>query len=215
MVKIPLASKAIRATCAIVDGLLALAAVGCLALNFSPVVFVFALLLLGGMGFYSFLAFRSAAVVDTREKTLTVRGIVSRTDDLKGAARVYTREAFLGGGVTRSVVVEDAQGRELSFIPTLNTVNKGYASEIAAKALAQALGAEFVPTVAPELYDRAAKRAKRKENKERSKTQEKRNSPAADGQNDRPASQDRSEKEESSEMGAEEINYDEMDDLDL
>ena len=163
MKRISLAAPRTRIGCILGDVLVAAAVVLWLILAFSWWAALAAVLAAALMGFYSVQVVRSAILVDPGAKTITLRGIQARTDQAAGAARVYTREVSVNGQATRVIVVEDDGGKVLSTIPTLNTVNNGYISEIAALELARALGAQFCPTVPPHLYDRRARRQYRKE----------------------------------------------------
>ncbi len=191
MKTISLAAPAVRICCVIGDVLVAGAAVVWLVLAFSwwaLVVVALAGLLLG---FYNVQVFRSVILVDPEAKTITLRGIQARTDQVAGAALVYTREVSVNGQATRVIVVENGEGAVLSTISTLNTVDHGYASEIAALELAKALGASFRPTVPPHLYDRKARRQYRRE--------QRKGQPPAEEVREAPPS-------------AEPVNYDEGDD---
>ena len=163
MKTISLAAPAVRICCVIGDVLVAGAAVVWLVLSFSWWALLVAALAGLLLGFYNVQVFRSVIQVDPGTKTITLRGLQARTDRVEGAAQVYTREVSVNGQATRVIVVENGEGAVLSTISTLNTVNHGYASEIAALELAKALGAQFRPTVPPHLYDRKARRQYRRE----------------------------------------------------
>lgn len=163
MKKIPLAAPAARFGCVLGDVLIAGAAALWLLLAFSWWALLVTALAGLLVGFYNVQVFRSVILVDTETGTITLQGIQARTDQAAGASRVYTREVSVNGQATRVIVVEGADGSVLSTISTLNTINHGYASEIAALELAKTLGAEFCPTVPPHLYDRKARRQYRRE----------------------------------------------------
>lgn len=156
--RIPLSSPAIRASCAVGDVLLAGFAVVWLVFSFSWLAVLVTVFVLALACFYTIQVFRSAILVSPEEKVLTLTGLQARTDDVSAASRVFTRETQVGQQTTRVLVVEDGDGNELSVISTLNTLNHGYASEAAARQLAEALGVSFHPTVPAHLYDKQAKR---------------------------------------------------------
>ena len=62
---------------------------------------------------------------------------------MAGASKVYTREVLVNGQTTRVIVIEGEDHSQLSIISTLNTINHGYASEIAAREVAGALGVQL------------------------------------------------------------------------
>lgn len=176
MKRILLAAPAVRVSCLVGDGLFCVFAAVWLWLAFSVGALLVVLLALALLAFYNVQVFRSAVLVDPVERTLTLTGLQGRTDDVSAADLVYTRQARVGQQDTRVIVVEDGAGRELSVITTLISLNKGYACETLARQLADALGIRFRPTVAPELYDREARREKdrRRQEQERQEKAERR-----------------------------------------
>ncbi len=217
MTKIPLAGKTARLICVFVDLVLLAFVAFWLGFAFSWLALVVSVIFLIIAVFYTFFVFYSCVFVDSKNASLTLRGIVSRKDNIEGAKTVFTKEAGSGGGATRVVAVADCEGRELSVIPTLNNANNGYSNEYTAKKLAEALSVDFKATVPPELYDRAAKKEKQKHDEElkreerRLKKEKKRQAkaramkPAGEEQN--AAGNNPSDEQNPP------VNYDEMDDL--
>ena len=167
MKKISLAAPAVRFGCVLGDVLIAGSAMFWLTLAFSW--WALLVVALAGLliGFYNVQVFRSVVFVDPGAKTVTLRGIQARTDQVAGASKVYTREVLVNGQTTRVIVIEGEDHSQLSIISTLNTINHGYASEIAAREVAGALGVQFCPSISPHLYDRKARRQYRQENNHR------------------------------------------------
>ena len=143
MKKISLAAPAVRFGCVLGDVLIAGAAMFWLTLAFSW--WALLVVALAGLliGFYNVQVFRSVVFVDPGAKTVTLRGIQARTDQVAGASKVYTREVLVNGQTTRVIVIEGEDHSQLSIISTLNTINHGYASEIAAREVAGALGVQL------------------------------------------------------------------------
>lgn len=166
MKKLMLSTPALRACCLVGDAVLLTLALAWQFLAFSWLSALAGLSALALMGLYTVLVFHSAAWPDPARHVLVLTGIQDRTDDLTGAQAVYTRPARTGPLATRAIVIEDGGGRELSVIATLITANQGYPCEALARALAEALGIPFRPTVPAYLYDRRAKRERLRAQKE-------------------------------------------------
>lgn len=170
MKKLMLSTLALRVCCLIGDAVLLTLTLAWQLLAFSWLSALAGLSVLALMGLYTVLVFRSAAWPDPARHTLVLTGIQDRTDDLTGAQVVYTRPAQTGPLATRTIVVEDGGGRELSVIATLITANQGYPCERLAQALAEALEIPFRPTVPAHLYDREAKKEHLRAQKEKART---------------------------------------------
>ncbi len=197
MKKIPLSSPAVRRACVIVDALMAALAAVWLALAFSWLAVVAAAALAVLLGFYTVQVFRCAVLYDPDAKIVTLRGMGGDRVEVSAAAAVCTRETALRNQTTRIISVEDADGVEITAIPTLITVNSGYGAEVPARALAEAMGVAFRPTVDPALYDRAARRAAREKAKREKRRRRGEPEPLPGG---------------TAESAGPEINYDELDD---
>lgn len=164
--RIPLSAPATRISCIVGDTLMAGFAAVWLALAPSWPAVLVTLFVLALACFYTIQVFRSAILVSPEEKSVTLTGLQTRTDDVSAAARVLTREVQEGQQTARVIVVEDGEGNELSVISTLNTLNHGYACEAIARQLAEALGVSFLPTVPAHLYDRQARREYQRQQQE-------------------------------------------------
>lgn len=166
MKKISLSSPAVRISCVAGDVLLGCIAAVWLIFSFSWPALLIILLAAALVCFYTVQVFWAAVLVDREHHTITLKGLQARTDDVSAAAKVFTREVSLEGRAVRVIIVADENGAVLSTISTLNTLNHGYATEIAALELANALGAEFQATVPAHLYDKQARRNYRRQQRE-------------------------------------------------
>ncbi|MCD7844325.1 MAG: hypothetical protein LUG57_00400 [Oscillospiraceae bacterium] len=212
MKKISLSGQAVRLSCLIGDVLLAGIAGVWLWCAFSWL----ALLVIGAgavlLAFYHVLVFRSAVLVEREEKRITLRGLQSRTDDVSAAACVFTEERTVDGHTTRVIQVADESGTILSSISTLSSIHQGYAAEVTAQALAEALGVEFRPTVPKHLYDRKARRAYQREQEEKARQARRQKRQKRKNRKNRKNGQDAPQANDTAEDGPSPVNYDELDD---
>ena len=81
------------------------------------------------------------------------------TADISKATTVMTVQRTVGHTVTRVIVLLDADNNEVYTLSCFYGGIKGYRAEIPAKAIADACGLKFVPTVDPSLFDRKRKKS--------------------------------------------------------
>lgn len=119
------------------------------------------------LGLYLMLLAKAAILIVGKEE-LQINGIGSYRENISAAAAVQTAEACLGPVRSRIICLLDKDGNRVCTINTLFTAKDGVMAEPAAKALAEALGLCFLPSVEEWLYDKTA-RANRKEEQKKKK----------------------------------------------
>ena len=107
---------------------------------------------------YTYAVFSCAAIVDESRRLLIIRGMQRQEIDLGAVSSVDTAEVINGSLTIRVIRLLDGDGQPAASVSTMVLTGGGAKSEPLAQKLAEAIGAEFIPTLEPRLYDRAAKK---------------------------------------------------------
>lgn len=107
---------------------------------------------------YTYAVFSCAVLVDRSGMLITVKGMQHQEINISGVASVDTAQVTTGSLTTRVIRLLDSGGLPVASISTMVLTGGGVKNEPLAKRLAAAIGAEFIPTLEPWRYDKAARK---------------------------------------------------------
>ncbi len=163
MKKIRLSTASERLTAAIIFAVILILAVFLACVMASDIPAFILVLVCGVIAallvlFYLITVFRAACEVSPGRSTINIKGFLSYTVDISGAAGVKTVKVSNGPFASRSILFLDENGETLKTLPTSFTAHSGAMAEPAAMALSQALGLKFIPALERWEYDRDARK---------------------------------------------------------
>ena len=113
--------------------------------------------------YYMISVMKAVCIVDTRNKTVEVRGAAHFTVDVSKAVLLQTFAKKNGQSSLRVLVFSDAQEQIVATIPTMFTYKQGALADPMAKEMAESLGIGFKENVPKWEYDKEAFREHRKQ----------------------------------------------------